>query len=172
MRAGLGDWQLAAQFDCARASGAARPGDWRADTWGLALGLHHDRPHLDLYAAVNVSHGAGGAFPSLGGGPFFTTMEDVGIDALGGPGRAWLVSAAHPWRHGARRWRLTLAAGGFRGRDGSAFDRRQLDTLLEFGLGRHLRLTAVATVATVADDRSPADVDDRQFRLIADLDFR
>ncbi len=69
-------------------------------------------------------------------------MEDVGIDALGGPGRAWLVSAAHPWRHGARRWRLTLAAGGFRSRDGSAFD------------------------------RSPADADDRQFRLCADLDFR
>ncbi len=163
-RPGLGDWQLGLQWERARSRGAAGLGRFHSHTWGLHAALHHVAPHLDLYAAVNRSDGAGGTFPSLGGSPWFTAMEDLTPDAAGAPATAWVVSLGRPGRHCT----ASLALGALRARAG-AFHRRQADAALHCRRGQRLRLSAVLSQW---DDRGPADADGRQLRLIASLDFR
>lgn len=75
-------WDIGLQYDLGRDIGSAKLGDIDADTWGVSAALSYKSATFS--AAHNRNHGKSGALTSLGGGPFFTSMEEQTLDAVSG----------------------------------------------------------------------------------------
>ncbi|MGB1801150.1 MAG: OprD family outer membrane porin [Gammaproteobacteria bacterium] len=73
-------WEIGLQYDQGRDIGAAKLGNVDADTWGVTAALNYKL--ITISAAHNRNHGDSGALASLGGGPFFSSMEDQTLDAV------------------------------------------------------------------------------------------
>ncbi len=82
-------YQFALQYDWGNEVGDATLGDVDAKTWGLSSSL--SVYGLTTSAAINQNSGDA-ALSSLGGGAFFTSMEDQTLDAVSGKNtEAWVV---------------------------------------------------------------------------------
>ncbi|HEB37757.1 MAG TPA: outer membrane porin, OprD family, partial [Thermoplasmatales archaeon] len=87
---------LGLQYDGSHQTGAALLGKQDADTYGISLEAEFADLGLTVLAAYNQDDGETGATGlSLGGGPFFTSMEDQTLDAIGSSGKAWTVGAGY-----------------------------------------------------------------------------
>ncbi len=75
-------WEIGLQYDQGREIGSDKLGNIDADTWGISGAITYKM--ITLSAAHNRNHGDSGALGSLGGGPFFTSMEDQTLDAVTG----------------------------------------------------------------------------------------
>ncbi len=75
-------WEIGLQYDQGRDIGSSKSGNVDADTWGVTGALTYKM--ITISAAHNRNHGGSGALASLGGGPFFTSMEDQTLDAVSG----------------------------------------------------------------------------------------
>ncbi|MBL1142184.1 MAG: outer membrane porin, OprD family [Proteobacteria bacterium] len=75
-------YEVGLQYDMGREIGSKKLGNIDADTWGISAALTYKI--VTLSAAHNRNHGSSGALASLGGGPFFTSMEDQTLDAVTG----------------------------------------------------------------------------------------
>jgi len=87
---------LGLQYDASSETGAALLGQQDAETYGISLESNFAAIGLTVLAAYNQDNGETGAMGlSLGGGAFFTSMEDQTLDALGTAGKAWMIAAGY-----------------------------------------------------------------------------
>ena len=75
-------WEVGLQYDHGSETGSDKLGDIDADTWGVSAAITNQ--YFTVSAAHNRNNGDTGALASLGGGPFFTSMEDQTLDAVEG----------------------------------------------------------------------------------------
>jgi hypothetical protein len=76
------EYNLAVQADWGEDIGKGNMGNIEAKTWGATASITYQK--LTTTLAYNKNESDSGALPSLGGGPFFTSMEDQTLDAVAG----------------------------------------------------------------------------------------
>lgn len=158
------------QYDGSRQTGAALLGKQDADTYGISLEAEFADLGVTVLAAYNQDNGETGATGlSLGGGPFYTSMEDQTLDALGGSGEAWTIGAAYNFENiDIDGLIFGVAYGSFEADDTSVYTSREIDAVLEYSLSKKLSVTAA--FASV-DFKVTGQEDYDQFRLIATYNF-
>jgi len=161
---------LGLQYDGSHQTGAALLGKQDADTYGISLEAEFADLGVTVLAAYNQDNGETGATGlSLGGGPFFTSMEDQTLDAIGGAGKAWMIGASYNFENiGINGLCLGVAYGSFEADDASVYKSREIDAVLEYSLSEKLSVTAA--FASI-DHRVDSMEDYDQFRLIANYNF-
>ena len=161
---------LGLQYDGSHQTGAALLGKQDADTYGISLEAEFADLGLTVLAAYNQDDGETGATGlSLGGGPFFTSMEDQTLDAIGSSGKAWTVGAGYNFENiGINGLSFGVAYGSFEADDASVYKSREIDAVLEYSLSEKFSVTA----AFASIDHRVATMEDYdQFRLIANYNF-
>ena len=161
---------LGLQYDGSHQTGAALLGKQDADTYGISLEAEFADLGLTVLAAYNQDDGETGATGlSLGGGPFFTSMEDQTLDAIGSSGKAWTVGAGYNFENlGINDLTFGVAYGSFEADDASVYKSREIDAVLEYSLSEKFSVTA----AFASIDHRVATMEDYdQFRLIANYNF-
>ncbi len=161
---------LGLQYDGSHQTGAALLGKQDADTYGISLEAEFADLGLTVLAAYNQDDGETGATGlSLGGGPFFTSMEDQTLDALGAAGSAWIIGAGYNFENlGINDLTFGVAYGSFEADDASVYKSREIDAVLEYSLSEKFSVTA----AFASIDHRVATMEDYdQFRLIANYNF-
>lgn len=73
-------YEVGLQYEIGRDTGSEFMGKVDADTLGFTGAISWN--DLTVFAGYNRNFGDSGALPSLGGGPFFTSMEDQTLDAV------------------------------------------------------------------------------------------
>lgn len=155
------------QFDAAEESGKALLGDVQSRTAGVSLRVDDERSGLKLLAAFNRSFARTGAFTSLGGGPFFTSMDMLGIDGIDRKARAWMVGVGYDYeRIGLSNLHAGIAWGGFRS-DDRLWDAKELDISAAYNFSD--RITGQAVYADVTGDLP--DGESRTLRLFVNFNF-
>ncbi len=106
---------------------------------------------------------------SLGGGTFFTSMEDQTLDALGTAGKAWMIGAGYDFgKLGIDDLTFGIAYGNFEAEDDSIYQSREIDALLEYSFNDQVSATAAfASVDFKVDGMEDYD----QFRMLANYNF-
>ncbi len=157
------------QYDGSRESGQALLGQQDAQTYGLSLELDNEALGLHILAAYNRDNGSTGAFGlSLGGGPFFTSMEDQTLDAIEGPGRSWLLGFGYHFDTvGLEGLALGVAYGDFKAKNDADYASNEMDIALDYIWSKKLTLTAA--YASVRFDTDDANYD--QLRVFANYSF-
>jgi len=132
--------------------------------------LASEETGIHILAAYNRDNGETGAMGlSLGGGPFFTSMEDQTLDAIEAPGRAWLLGGGYHFSAiGIEGLNVGIAYGNFKAEDASQYESHELDAIIEYSFNDKLSLTAA--FASV-DFKTVKQKDYDQFRLIANYGF-
>ncbi|WP_456452313.1 OprD family outer membrane porin, partial [Hydrogenimonas sp.] len=160
---------LGAQYDTASDSGDSLGGDIDSQTWGLSVEAGFENG-LTLLAAYNQDNGDTGAFGSLGGGPFFTSLEDQTLDAVGQEGDAWIVGAGYDFGAlGLDGLNVGVVYGSFTADDSDDYEVAETDIAAEYALGE--RLTATLAYAIV-DDKTDGNEDYDQLRFILNYNFK
>ncbi|WP_457596248.1 OprD family outer membrane porin [Hydrogenimonas sp.] len=166
----FGAWGTATvgvQFDRAVDKGAALLGSIDARSWGVSLQLTPKKSGWSLLAAYNADEGSG-AFPSLGGGPFFTSLEILTLDAIASGGYAYSAGVGYDFSGWLGNLDGGIVHGRFRADDKARFDSGETDLILRYRFSDRFHATAAYAVV---DDRSGVGDDFDQFRLIANYDF-
>ncbi len=159
---------LGAQYDTAKEHGEALLGDIDSGTWGLSTEAGFENG-LTLMAAYNADDGDTGAFGSLGGGPFFTSMEDQTIDAIGAKGSALMAAVGYDFGGiGLEGLNAGIAYGHFEADKSENYETDEIDIAASYEIGE--RFTLDAAYAMV-DDKTDGNADHRLFRLIANYNF-
>ncbi len=161
---------LGLQYDGSHQTGAALLGKQDAETYGVSIEAQFEDLGITVLAAYNEDNGETGATGlSLGGGPFFTSMEDQTLDALGTSGSAWIVGAGYNFEKlGWDDLTFGVAYGNFEADDASVYKSREIDAVLEYSLSDQVSVTA--TFASV-DYKVTSIEDYDQFTLIANYNF-
>ena len=135
---------LGLQYDGSQETGAALLGKQDAQTYGISLETNFTDIGVTLLAAYNQDNGDTGAMGlSLGGGPFFTSMEDQTLDAVGTSGRAWIVGAGYDLGIlGIDNLIFGVAYGSFKAEDPTLYESREVDTVLEYNFNDKITLSA------------------------------
>jgi hypothetical protein len=125
---------------------------------------------LHILAAYNKDSGETGAMGlSLGGGAFFTSMEDQTLDAIGAPGRAWMIGAGYHFEAiGIEGLNAGIAYGNFKADDTSLYESNEIDAVIDYSFNDNVSVTAA--FASV-DFNINAMEDYDQFRVIANYNF-
>lgn len=155
---------LGLQFDLGRDSGTARMGSIEANTWGIMANLSwHD---FTFTAAYNRNHGKSGALSSVGGGPFFTSMEDQTLDAIspGDDAEALLLGLEY---QPLPDLLIGVAAGEFRSQNTDIYHKQEFNAYLSYQWQETIRLDFM--FAQVNDKNSAQDK--TQFRVILNYQF-
>jgi hypothetical protein len=138
-------------------------GDIDADTWGVSAAVTYKA--ITLSAAHNRNHGSSGALASLGGGPFFTSMEDQTLDAvIGKDARSTTLGLEAEVLDGLT---LGILASDFRASSKSVYHVRENNFYLGYEYSEQLLLEAI--YADIDDRNSPDDTD--QLRIILTYQF-
>ncbi len=158
------------QYEKAAGSGRELLGTIDSSTWGVTAQMRLLQSGLLFTAAFNRASGAGGAFGSLGGGPFFTSLEDQTLDAIGTAGRAWIAGVSYDFsQFGIEGLEAGTAYGSFRADDSSVYNTAETDLTLTYELSDALSLTAACAFV---NDKTLLDTDYTQFRFVANYNFR
>jgi len=167
---------LGLQYDTSSETGTALLGEQNAQTFGLSADFMFESIGLHVLAAYNQDNGNTGATGlSLGGGPFFTSMEDQTLDAIGQAGSAWIIGAGYHFEKiGINGLNAGIAYGNFRAKDNNLYESKELDAVLDYTFNEKFSLTAayasVSFVHGVDDDNNPLAAYD-QLRVIANYNF-
>ena len=161
---------LGLQYDGSQETGAALLGKQDAQTYGISLETNFTDIGVAILAAYNQDNGDSGAMGlSLGGGPFFTSMEDQTLDALGTSGSAWIIGAGYDFgKLGVDNLTFGVAYGSFKADDSSVYQSREIDAILEYSFND--KISATAAFASV-DFKVNGMEDYEQFRVIANYNF-
>jgi len=135
---------LGLQYDGSRETGAALLGKQDAQTYGISLETNFTDIGVTVLCAYNQDNGDTGAMGlSLGGGPFFTSMEDQTLDALGTSGSAWIIGARYDFgKLGVDNLTFGLAYGSFKADDSLVYQSREMDAVVEYSFKDKITLTA------------------------------
>ncbi len=161
---------LGLQYDGSRQTGNALLGKQEANSYGVSLEAEFADLGVTVLAAYNRDNGETGATElNLGGGPFFTSMEDQTLDAIGESGKAWMIGAGYNFEKiDVNGLVFGVAYGSFEADDSSAYKSREIDAVLEYSLNEELSVTAAfASVDFKVNGMEDFD----QFRLIAVYNF-
>ncbi len=157
------------QYESASATGDALLGDIDSDTFGARANIKFKNLGLRVLAAYNKVSGDSGVNLSLGGGPFFTSMEDQTLDAIERPGTAWMVGTGFNFKKvGIEGFILGLAYGHFEADDDSLHSGSEFDAVVNYTLDE--KITVTAAFASI-DHKIENDEDSKQFRIIANYNF-
>jgi len=158
------------QYDGSQETGDALLGKQDAQTYGISLETSFTDIGVTVLAAYNQDNGDTGAMGlSLGGGPFFTSMEDQTLDALGTSGSAWIIGAGYDLgKLGVENLTFGAAYGSFKADDSSLYESREIDAVLEYNFND--KISATAAYASV-DFKVHGMEDYDQFRVIANYNF-
>jgi len=161
---------LGLQYDGSQETGAALLGKQDAQTYGISLETNFTDIGVTVLAAYNQDNGDTGAMGlSLGGGPFFTSMEDQTLDALEAAGSAWIIGAGYDLgKLGVDNLTSGVAYGSFKADDSSLYESREIDAVLEYNFND--KITVSAAYASV-DFKVDGMEDYDQFRVIANYNF-
>ncbi|RLA70609.1 MAG: hypothetical protein DRG09_02690 [Epsilonproteobacteria bacterium] len=161
---------LGLQYDGSQETGDALLGKQDAQTYGISLEANFADIGVTVLCAYNQDNGDTGAMGlSLGGGPFFTSMEDQTLDALGTSGSAWMIGAGYDFgKLGVDDLIFGIAYGSFNADDSSLYKSREIDAILEYNFND--KITAIAAYASV-DFKVNGRENYDQFRVIANYSF-
>ncbi|MEN8304027.1 MAG: OprD family outer membrane porin, partial [Campylobacterota bacterium] len=161
---------LGLQYDSSKETGAALLGKQDANTYGVSMELAAESLGLHILAAYNEDNGDTGAMGlSLGGGTFFTSMEDQTLDAIGSAGSAWIIGAGYHFKTiGIDGLNAGVAYGNFKADDALLYESNEIDAVLEYSLNDKFSLTAA--FASV-DFKVNGMEDYEQFRMVANYNF-
>ena len=161
---------LGLQYDSSQESGAVLLGEQDANTYGVSIELASEELGLHILTAYNQDNGETGAMGlSLGGGPFFTSMEVQTLDAIGGAGSAWIIAAGYHFEAiGIEELNVGIAYGNFEAEDHSNYDAKEIDAVIDYAFNKKLSLTAAYASVTFTHS---ATVDYDQFRVITNYNF-
>ena len=165
----IATFTFGAQYDTAKESGNELLGKIDSATWGVSVEAGFENG-LTLLAAYNADDGDTGAFGSLGGGPFFTSLEDQTLDAVGQKGDAWIAGAGYDFSAlGLEGLKVGAVYGAFEADKSEEYETDEIDIAAEYAIG--VRLTATLAYAIV-DDKTDANEDYDQFRVILNYNFK
>ena len=158
------------QYDSSEETGAALLGKQDANTYGVSMELASEEIGVHILAAYNQDNGETGAMGlSLGGGAFFTSMEDQTLDAIGAPGRAWMIGAGYHFEAiGIEGLNAGIAYGNFKADDASLYESNEIDVIIDYSFNDIVSLTAA--FASV-DFKMNGTEDYDQFRMLANYNF-
>ncbi|CAA6802119.1 MAG: Unknown protein [uncultured Sulfurovum sp.] len=161
---------LGLQYDSSHETGAALLGLQDANTYGVSIEVDFSSLGLTVLAAYNKDNGSTGATGlSLGGGTFFTSMEDQTLDAIGSEGKAWMIGAGYDLENiGIQGLNVGLAYGDFQSNDASGYASHELDAVLEYTHNEKFSFTAAAAFV---EFNTPYIQDYTQFRLVGNYNF-
>jgi len=161
---------LGLQYDGSHETGIALLGKQDAQTYGISLESQFKNLGVTILAAYNQDSGDTGAMGlSLGGGAFFTSMEDQTLDTLGTAGKAWIIGAGYDFGTlGIDNLTFGVAYGSFEADDISLYESKEIDAVLEYSWNEKISLTAA--FASV-DFKAGTNQDYDQFRVIANYNF-
>ncbi len=162
---------LGLQYDSAKQSGATLLGKQGANTFGISAELAFEQTGIHILGAYNQDNGATGATPfSLGGGPFYTSMEDQTLDMLAAPGEAWMLGGGYHFSAiGIDGLDAGVAYGHFEADDTSLYESHETDAVIEYTYSDRLTLTAAfadVVFKSGIDENGERLQDFRQFRLV------
>jgi len=161
---------LGLQYDGSSKSGAALLGQQDAQTFGISLEVNFEDIGITILTAYNQDSGDTGAMGlSLGGGAFFTSMEDQTLDALGTSGSAWIIGAGYSFEKvGLDGLAFGVAYGNFEADDVSTYHTRETNAILEYEWNDKVSATAAFT----SIENKVAHLQDyTQLRIIANYNF-
>jgi hypothetical protein len=150
--------------------GKALLGEQNSNTIGISIELIlNDWDIAALFAYNHESSANGASGLSLGGGAFFTSMEDQTLDAMESAGEAWVVGIGYKGdKIGVEGLSLGLAFGSFHADHRSDYDTTEVDAVIEYELNEKLAITlAYANI----DDKTHTNNDFNQLRVIANYNF-
>jgi len=164
------------QYDGSKETGAALLGKQDGSTYGLSLEFAAEDIGLHVLTAYNYDNGSTGATGlSLGGGPFFTSMEDQTLDAIGAAGEAWMIGAGYHFEAiGIDGLVAGIAYGHFNSKKDGFYESAETDIVIEYSWSEQLSLTAAFASVNFAaglDENNDPLNDFKQFRLIANYNF-
>jgi len=167
---------LGLQYDASSETGTALLGEQDAETFGLSANFMFETVGVHVLAAYNRDNGNTGATGlSLGGGPFFTSMEDQTLDTIGQAGSAWLIGVGYHFEKiGISGLTAGIAYGNFQAKDSNEYASEELDAVIDYEFNEKFSLTAAyASVHFdhVVNDSDHILVDYDQFRVIANYSF-
>jgi len=161
---------LGLQYDGSHQTGASLLGKQDAETYGVSIEAQFEDLGITVLAAYNKDNGGTGATSlSLGGGPFFTSMEDQTLDAVGTSGSAWIVGTAYNFgKLGLDDLTFIAAYGHFEADDASLYKSEEIDAVLEYSFNNKVSTTAAFSSV---DFKANHMEDYNQFRLITHYNF-
>ena len=163
-------FSMGLQYDKASHSGQSLVGDQDSNTFGISAEVAFENLGLTILTAYNKDNGDTGASGlSLGGGPFFTSMEDQTLDAIEHAGSAWMLGAGYDLaKLGIDDLVFGLAYGHFEAEDASLYESREIDIILEYSPNDKFSITAAFAGV---DHQDNDESDYNQFRVIANYNF-
>ena len=161
---------LGLQYDGSHESGVALLGQQDAQTYGISLEVNFEDIGVTILTAYNHDNGDTGAMGlSLGGGAFFTSMEDQTLDALGTSGSAWVIGSGYSFEKvGMDGLSFGIAYGHFKADDASLYHVSETDAILEYQWDE--KISALAAFTSI--ESKVAHLQDyTQLRIIANYNF-
>jgi len=151
-------YNLAVQYDWGSDIGSADLGGIDAQTLGVMAAVTWG--NLTFTAAYNKNYGNTGAIASVGGGPFFTSLEDQTLDAVNGHNtEAILLSIEYEINKFVS---IGSAVGQLNANDLNQYNKKELNLFTRFNWQE--KLTADVMYAVVNDKNSQPDM--HQIRAI------
>ncbi|MCK5830354.1 MAG: OprD family outer membrane porin [Methylococcales bacterium] len=152
------EYNVALQYDWGNNIGTSKLGEIRAHTLGVMTSISgYD---LTLTAAYNKNFGDTGAVASVGGGAFFTSLEDQTLDAVvGTDSQGILFSLEYAFN---KQLSLGVAMAEYRALDKNEYHTEEINYYLNYNWND--KLTAELMYAVVDDKNSSEDAD--QIRAI------
>lgn len=165
------DFTLGFQYAYSKETGKALLGIKNSSTFGASLSMEIVNTGMTFMTAYNKDNGQTGAVDlSLGGGPFFTSMEDQTIDAIAGEGTAWMLGAGYDFTHaGIEGLYGGIAYGLFRSDTPIRhYHASETDIIAEYNKNDQLTFTCAYAIIDHKGDNLP-DFD--QLRVIGSYSF-
>ncbi|SFV91062.1 hypothetical protein MNB_SV-4-616 [hydrothermal vent metagenome] len=162
---------LGLQFSDTHQTGAALLGTKNAHTFGVSTKIAFASLGITLLGAYNKDNGKSGACDlSLGGGPYFTSMEDQTIDAIGAQGSAWMGAVGYDLSAlGIKNMTCGIAFGKFTANEENMhYHTKETDIVVEYAPLDQFTMTAAYARVNHKDDNG---ADFSQFRLIVSYSF-
>lgn len=163
------------QYDGGNETGSALLGSQDTQTWGVNFEFVHEESGIHILGAYNKDSGSGATGLSLGGGPFFTSMEDQTLDAVGSAAEAMMIGLGYHFETlGIEGLNAGLTYGHFRADNKNDYESEEIDLVFEYTASNDITFTlAFATVNFDAgvDENGDLLQDFKQFRMMANYNF-
>jgi hypothetical protein len=161
---------LGFQYDSSKESGTSLLGKQDSNTFGLSMELALEDVGLHILGAYNQDDGKTGAMGlSLGGGAFFTSMEDQTLDAVGSSAKAWMAGAGYHFEAiGIDGLIVGIAYGNFKADKSSTYESNEIDAVIDYNFNDKFSLTAAFSSVNFKMDGTE---DYNQFRVVTNYNF-
>ncbi|SFV63387.1 hypothetical protein MNB_SV-9-1224 [hydrothermal vent metagenome] len=154
------------QYDTSTASGEELLGKQDSNTFGVSTNIKFSDIGLTAMLAYNYEDDESGASDlSLGGGVFFTSMEDLTLDAIGTNGSSFVLGVGYNL---SDNFLIGGAYGSFVADDKNIFNSSEIDLVGEYTLNE--KISIILAYADI-DDKTDTNEDYNQLRVILNYNF-